>query len=149
MKFLVVAQLLFHLFLVTNACTEIRVTSEDESVVIGRSMEHMLDPKSHIIVEPKGNSHTGRLLPEKCSKPMTWQHKHNVAYVDSLNLPIILGGMNTAGLSVSALMFPGFAKYQEIDAGFSKLQPFPTDLPIRKNQARLSLGLSGQVLLRF
>ena len=145
MKFLVVAQLLFHLFLVTNACTEIRVTSEDNSVVIGRSMEHMLDPKSHIIVEPKGYSHTGRLLPEKCSEPMTWQHKHNVAYVDSLNLPIILGGMNTAGLSVSALMFPGFAKYQVTDRAafyrrwtrvFQNRGHGPTDLPIRKTKLR-------------
>lgn len=112
MKFFVLVQLLFHLFLVTNACTEVRVTSEDDSVVIGRSMEHMLDPKSHIIVEPMGYSHTTRLKPEKCAKPITWKHKHSVAYMDSLNLPIILGGMNTAGLSVSALMFPGFAKYQ-------------------------------------
>lgn len=112
MKFFVLVQLLFHLFLVTNACTEVRVTSEDDSVVIGRSMEHMLDPKSHIIVEPMGYSHTARLKPEKCAKPITWKHKHSVAYMDSLNLPIILGGMNTAGLSVSALMFPGFAKYQ-------------------------------------
>ena len=102
MKFLVVAQLLFHLFLVTNACTEIRVTSEDDSVVIGRSMEHMLDPKSHIIVEPKGNSHTGRLLPEKCSKPMTWQHKRNVAYVDSLNLPITVRAITRTGYMVTS-----------------------------------------------
>jgi len=112
MKILVLVQLLSQLLLFASACTEVRVTSEDKSVVIGRSMEHMLDPESHIILEPKGSSHTARLKPETCKEPITWKHKHTVAYMDSLNLPIILGGMNNAGLSVSALMFPGFAKYQ-------------------------------------
>ena len=112
MKILVLVQLLFQLVLFTSACTEVRVTSKDNSVVVGRSMEHMLDPKSHIILEPNGSSHTARLKPENCKKPITWEHKHTVAYMDSLNLPIILGGMNNAGLSVSALMFPGFARYQ-------------------------------------
>ena len=45
MKFLVVVQLLSQLFLVTKACTEIRMTSEDDTVVVGRSMEFMIDLK--------------------------------------------------------------------------------------------------------
>ena len=112
MKILLLVQLLSRLVFFASACTEVRVTSKDNSVVIGRSMEPMLDPQSHIILEPIGFSHTARLKPENCKEPITWQHKHTVAYMDSLNLPIILGGMNNAGLSVSALMFPGFAKYQ-------------------------------------
>lgn len=112
MKILVSVQLLLQLILFTNGCTEVRVTSKDNSVVIGRSMEHMLDPESHIIVEPEGYSYTAWLKAEKCDKPITWEHKHTVAYMNSLNKQIILGGMNNAGLSVSALMFPGFAKYQ-------------------------------------
>ena len=112
MKILVLVQLLFQLVLFTSACTEVRVTSVDNSVVVGRSMEHMLNPMSLIILEPTGSSHTARLKPENCKKPITWEHNYTVAYIDSLNLPIILGGMNNAGLSVSALMFPGFARYQ-------------------------------------
>lgn len=117
MKILVLVQLLSQLGLFASACTEVRVTYKDNSVVIGRSMEHMLDPKSHIILEPMGSSHTARLKPENCKEPITWEQKHTVAYMDSLNLPIILGGMNNAGLSVSALMFPGFAKYQVYTKG--------------------------------
>lgn len=112
MKILVLVQLFFQLVLFTSACTEVRVTSVDNSVIVGRSMEHVLHPMSHIIVEPMKSSHTARLKPENCKKPITWEHKYTVAYMDSLNLPIILGGMNNAGLSVSALMFPGFARYQ-------------------------------------
>ena len=118
MKILVLVQLLLQLILFTNGCTEVRVTSKDNSVVIGRSMEHMLDPESHIIVEPMGYSHTALMKAEKCKKPITWEHKHTVAYMNALNMPIILGGMNNAGLSVSALMFPGFAKYQVTKSGF-------------------------------
>ena len=40
MTLIIVIQLLLHLFLTAKACTEIRVTTEDNStVVIGRSME--------------------------------------------------------------------------------------------------------------
>jgi len=114
MKFLLVVQLLFHLFLATNACTEIRVTSEDKSVVVGRSMEYMVSLRSEIVVEPKGQSYTAQ-LPEKCagySKPLTWQNKYSIAYLNAWTLPIGCDGMNTAGLSLGALLFPGFAKYQ-------------------------------------
>ena len=46
---------LLHLFLTAKACTEIRVTTEDNStVVIGRSMEWSSDLRSDIIVEPRG-----------------------------------------------------------------------------------------------
>ena len=49
---------LLHLFLTAKACTEIRVTTEDNStVVIGRSMEWSSDLRSDIIVEPQGYFH--------------------------------------------------------------------------------------------
>ena len=114
MKFLVVVQLLFHLFLATNACTEIRVTSEDKSVVVGRSLEFMVDLMSNIVVEPEGQSHTA-LLPDKCAgypKPLTWQNKYSIAYLNMWNFSFGCDGMNTAGLSLGGLLFPGFAKYQ-------------------------------------
>ena len=117
MKFLVVVQLLSHLFLVTKACTEIRMTSEDGAVVVARSMEFMIDLKSNIIVEPKGHPHTA-VLSDNCTEytqPMTWKNKYGIIYLDALNLPAVASdGMNTAGLSVGALLFPGFAKYQVI-----------------------------------
>ncbi|KAL9981096.1 hypothetical protein ACROYT_G009755 [Oculina patagonica] len=116
MKLLVVVQILLHLFLATKACTEIRVTAEDNTVVVGRSMEFIIDLLSYVIVEPKGHSHTA-LLPEHCvqdTKPLTWQNQHSIAYLDAWNLPIGSDGQNEAGLSVGALLFPGFAKYQDV-----------------------------------
>ena len=116
MKFLVVVHVVAHLFLATEACTEIRVPAEDSSVIIGRSMEFQVDLKSNVVIEPKGHSHTA-ILPEKCVQPdlpMRWQNKHSIAYLDAFDLPVGCDGQNEAGLSVGALYFPGFAKYQNV-----------------------------------
>ena len=115
MKLLVAAQVLLHLFLVTKACTEFRVTAEDNSVLVGRSMEFGIDLMSNIIVEPKGQSHNA-YLPEICAgqRPMTWKNEHgSIAYLDAWKLPVGSDGQNEAGLSVGALLFPGFAKFQD------------------------------------
>ena len=114
MKILTVVQLLSHLFLAANACTEIRVKAKDNSVVVARTMEFMVSLKSDIIVEPKGYSFTAT-LPENCDRhltPLTWQHNYTVAYLNGFNMPIGSDGMNSAGLSVGSLLFPGFAKFQ-------------------------------------
>lgn len=116
MNILIVVQLLSHLFLAANACTEIRVKAEDNSVVVARTMEFMVSLKSDIIVEPKGYSFTAT-LPEKCDRhltPLTWQHKYTVAYLNAFEMPIGSDGMNSAGLSVGSLLFTGFAKFQNV-----------------------------------
>ncbi|KAJ7333908.1 hypothetical protein OS493_016002 [Desmophyllum pertusum] len=117
MKLLLVVQILLHLFLASKACTEIRVTAKDSSVIIGRSMEFMIDLMSDAIVEPKDYPHTA-ILPEKCAKinqqPLKWQNKHSLVYLDALHLPVGSDGQNEAGLSVGALLFPGFSKYQDV-----------------------------------
>lgn len=116
MKLLVATQLLLPLLVVTRACTEIRVTAEDNSVIVGRSMEFGIDLSSNVIVEPKGHYHKA-LLPEICAgqDPMTWTNQHgSVAYLDALNLTRIgTDGQNEAGLSVGSLLLPGFAKFQD------------------------------------
>ena len=114
MKILVVIQLLSCLFLAARACTEIRVKAEDNSIVIGRTMEYRVSLASDIIVEPKGYPRTAT-LPENCAghaTPLQWEHKHTVAYVNAFKLPVAVDGMNSAGLSVGCLLFPGFAEYQ-------------------------------------
>ena len=114
MKILVLIQLLSNLFLAATACTEIRLKAEDNSTVVGRTMEYRVSLLSNIIVEPKGYSRTAA-LPANCAghpTPLKWQHKYTVAYVNAFKLPVGSDGMNSAGLSVGCLLFPGFAKYQ-------------------------------------
>ena len=86
MRILSVIHVLFHLFLGTNAFTEIRVTAEDKSTIIDRTMEYSLDSFSYLIVEPVGYNHTAK-LPEGCHSDgdhFSWSNKYTVAYVNGL-----------------------------------------------------------------
>lgn len=124
MKFIFLLQLLLHLFFAAKGCTEIRVTTEDGStVVVGRTME-FFDVQSNITVEPQGYPHTNNLsaLIQNCSQKTdkvyealkTWTNKYSIIQLDAINSDIVSDGMNSAGLSVGVLYFPGFAKYQVI-----------------------------------
>ena len=58
---------------------------------------------------------TTAALPANCASnqaPLKWQHNYTVAYLNALKLPIGADGMNSAGLSVGCLLFPGFAEFQ-------------------------------------
>ena len=122
MTLIIVIQLLLHLFLTAKACTEIRVTTEDNStVVIGRSMEWSFDLQSEIIVEPQGyfqkvNLSVNCTNTDHAGAPLQdWTNRYTVIY---LNAPQCNGqdvasdGMNSEGLSVGALYLPNFTKYQ-------------------------------------
>lgn len=118
MKLIIVIQLLLHLFLAAKACTEIRVTTEDKStVVIGRSMEWSDDLRSDIIVEPQGYFHEINLsvnCTDHADVPLqNWRNKYTVIYLNVYGWDFVASdGMNSEGLSVGVLFFPGFTKYQ-------------------------------------
>ncbi|XP_068730675.1 bile salt hydrolase/transferase-like isoform X2 [Montipora capricornis] len=115
-RILVAIQLLFHAFLVTDACTEIRLTAEDNSVIIGRTMEYGYELYSKLVVEPKGKTHSASVA-EGCppnQTPMSWTNKYEIAYLDAWNTFLPADGMNTAGLSVGPLLFPNFAQYEDV-----------------------------------
>ena len=111
--FIVAVQVVLRQFLVANACTEFRVTSKDDSVIIGRSQEYAIDLKSDLVVEPAGFLHDAKFK-NRCLRGMTWNNRYRIAYLNALDLPVASDGLNEAGLSVGALMFPGFAKFQDI-----------------------------------
>ena len=116
MKFALIVPILLEAFLAAEACTEIRVIAEDKTVVMGRSMEYMIDLMSYIVVEPKAYPHTAELA-KSCTRstsPMTWTNRYKIAYLDAWSLPVAVDGQNEAGLSVGALLFPGFSKYQVV-----------------------------------
>ena len=111
-KTLTVIQLLFHAFLGMEACTEIRLTATDNSVVVGRTMEYGYDLSSNLVVEPKGQAHSAAVAPGCPPNPMSWTNAYSIGYLDAWNTFLPADAMNTAGLSVGPLLFPGFAQYQ-------------------------------------
>ena len=120
MTLIIVIQLLLHLFLTAKACTEIRVTTEDNStVVIGRSMEWSCDLRSDIIVEPQGYFHKVNLSvnctnTDHAGAPLQdWTNRYTVIYLNVYGRDDIASdGMNSEGLYVGALYLPNFTKYQ-------------------------------------
>ncbi|PFX21497.1 Penicillin acylase [Stylophora pistillata] len=108
-------------FFVSNACTEFSLSSEDDSVVVGRSMEFIGALGYYLVVEPREYSHTS--VPSKecfLHSSLHWQNKYIIAYVDvldvlnDLDMPIATDGLNEVGLSLAANLFVGFAQFQKI-----------------------------------
>ena len=97
-KILTVIQLLFHAFLGMEACTEIRLTAKDKSVVVGRAMDYGYDLSSNLVVEPKGKAHSAAVAPGCPPNPMSWTNAYSIGYLDALHTFLPADAMNTAGL---------------------------------------------------
>jgi len=133
----------------SNACTEVRLKSKDNSVVIGRSMEFAQKLNSNIIVQPKGQQRISK-LPDG-SEGKKWTSKYGVIYLDGFSLDIATDGFNEAGLSIGELYFPGEAKFSEpptkkksraisnLDLPLYVLQNFSTIEEVRKELPKLTV----------
>jgi choloylglycine hydrolase len=112
----------------SRACTEVRLKSEDNSVVIGRSMEFGQALNSHIIVQPRGQAKVSTLPGGK--EGIRWKSKYGVLYLDGFGIDIAVDGMNEDGLSLGALFFPGEAQYQEMKGAKNSRMMVVNDLPL-------------------
>lgn len=97
-----------------HACTGIRLTATNESVVYGRSMEWgSFDLHSRIAIVPRGYGFTG-LTPDGYNG-MKWKGKYAVVGLDLIYKDYLADGMNEKGLSAGLFYHPGFADYMEYD----------------------------------
>jgi choloylglycine hydrolase len=88
------------------ACTDFQVKAEDNSVVIGRSMEFALEIGSNIVTFPRGEKNVS-MTPEG-NKGLSWKSKYGFLGINGLGLErAVLDGLNEAGLAVEFLWFPG------------------------------------------
>ncbi|MFI4955799.1 MAG: linear amide C-N hydrolase [Gammaproteobacteria bacterium] len=96
------------------ACTDFRLTAQDGTVLITRTMEHS-DLHSNL-----RSSTRGRIFQTTApdGKPgLTWKATYGYVFMDGLNVDASLDGMNEAGLSFEALYLPDYAQYQEVPSG--------------------------------
>ena len=112
----------------SNACTEFRLKSKDNSVVIGRSMEFAQNLNSNIIVQPKGQKRSSKLPDGSDGKK--WTSKYGVIYLDGFGLDIATDGFNEAGLSVGELYFPDVAKFEDVPKKNKSKAVSNLDLPL-------------------
>jgi choloylglycine hydrolase len=96
---------------VAQACTGIKLTAKDGGVVAARTLEFGIDPKSGVMVVPSGTAIAGT-LPDG-GKGISYVTKYGVAGANGFGQPVILDGINEAGLYVGLFYFPGYASYPD------------------------------------
>ncbi|WP_338873033.1 choloylglycine hydrolase family protein [Myxococcus stipitatus] len=94
-------------------CTDFLIVASDKSVVNGRSMEFGLDLGSEILVRAPGSKFVSP-SPHGLLNGLSWTSTYGyVGLTAKDSLPIIVDGMNTAGLSTGSLWLPG-SRYPKV-----------------------------------
>ncbi len=100
------------------ACTDFRITAQDGTVVIARSLEFAQDLKSNLRSSQRGRT-VNTQTPD--GKPaLAWRAKYGYLFLDGLNVDATVDGMNEQGLSFEYLYLPGETEYQTAPAGQEK-----------------------------
>jgi len=99
-----------------SACTGVRLTAKDGSIVYGRTMEWgAFDLRSRVSIIPRRYTFQG-LTPDGYNGKK-WSAKYGVLSLDMLERDnIVVGdGMNEKGLAVGLFYLPGFAEYMSYE----------------------------------
>src|SRR6202041_4083222 len=98
-----------------DACTSMIFKAEDGTRIYARTMEWGApDLKSERMLVPRSMAFSSALGDAKIGA--AWKNPYGFVGVNAAGLAYATDGMNEAGLTVGALFFPGFAKYQEVKA---------------------------------
>ncbi len=130
-----------------QACTGIRLTAQDGTVVHARTLEFGSDIHSDVIMVPRGYARTGT-TPD--GKPgLTWKAKYASLGANGVGLPFVFDGLNEKGLAVGTFYFPtsaGYMSYTAADAGNTiapwevgswLLESFATVEDVRENVGKI------------
>jgi choloylglycine hydrolase len=92
---------------------------------------------SRVMIVPRGEAFSSR-MPDG-APGLTWTTRYGYGGADALNRPIVLDGVNEAGLTVGALYHPGFASYPAFDPETRAASLDPVDV------TNYILGMFGSV----
>jgi choloylglycine hydrolase len=93
----------------TLACTSFILQSEDGGIIYARTLEFALPLHSRIIIVPRNLALTATGPNGQASSGLVWHSKYGVVGMDGIGLPIVVDGMNEAGLAGGALYLPDYA----------------------------------------
>jgi choloylglycine hydrolase len=99
------------------ACTGIRLTAADGTVVHARTLEFGIDLQSNVIMIPRGYARVGTTPDGK--EGLKWKTKYASLGANGVGLPFIFDGLNEKGLAVGTFYFPtsaGYMPYTATDA---------------------------------
>jgi choloylglycine hydrolase len=100
-----------------DACTGIRLTAADGTLVHARTLEFAIDLQSDVLVSPRGFERIG-LTPDG-EDGLKWKAKYASVGANGVGLPILIDGVNEAGLAAGLFYFPttaGYPAYTPADA---------------------------------
>ena len=92
-----------------DACTGIRLTAADVTVVHARTLEFAIDLQSDVLVSPRGYER-GEETPDG-QDGLKWKAKYASVGANGVGLPILIDGVNEAGLAAGLFYFPTTAGY--------------------------------------
>jgi choloylglycine hydrolase len=100
---------------ISSACTGIRLTAQDGSVVYGRTLEFALPLPTDVIFVPEGYNYTGTTKPNS-KDGKKWTVKYAYTGVAPINYDVAIDGINSKGLAAGTFLFPNYANYQQLTA---------------------------------
>lgn len=109
-----------------EACTGIKLTAKDGSIVHGRTLEFGIDIDLSMVVVPRGYEFVGTTSQ---GAGLTYQAKYASLGAIAFNQLAILDGINEKGLAVGTFYFPGFARYIATTAENQSKSLSPIDFP--------------------
>lgn len=101
-----------------EACTGIRLSAKDGTVVHARTLEFAIDLHSDVMMVPRGYARTGTTPDGKDG--LKWKAKYASVGLNGVGLPVLFDGLNEKGLAAGMFYFPtsaGYMPYTAADAG--------------------------------
>ncbi|NIZ03725.1 linear amide C-N hydrolase [Thalassospira lucentensis] len=92
-------------------CTDFQVNVPKQGYINGRSMEFGMELESKFFFRKAGHIYDQKIWGENFG--LSWQGKYGFVGMNAFNLPLVVDGMNTQGLSTGNLWLPG-TQYQTI-----------------------------------
>jgi choloylglycine hydrolase len=93
-----------------TACTGIRLTAADGSIIYGRTLEFGLPLNSEILFVPRQYEFAGTTASGRPG--LTWRSKYSAVGLNGLGKEVFVDGVNEVGLAAGVFYFPGYATYQ-------------------------------------
>lgn len=103
-----------------EACTSFILRSADNGFVYGRTMEFGMPLQSQLAVFPRKLEVKGTGPDGTAGTGLVWTTKYGATGMNGLGLPILIDGMNEAGLAGGMLYLPGLAEYQSVPPAEAK-----------------------------
>lgn len=109
-----------------DACTGIKLTAKDGSIVHGRTLEFGLPLECSMAVIPRGYSFTGTA---PSGKGLSYTAKYAALGTILFKDIALLDGINEKGLAAGTFFFPGFASYAAITKENQEKALSPSEFP--------------------